>query len=72
MFNINDPFYQDICSPFDSSNGTDMLLIDRINYIYYNNDTHCPPNCKFSYYFIETQYMNVLVQLISILKTIMY
>ena len=72
MFNINDPFYQDICSPFDSSNGTDILIIDRKNYIYYNNDTHCPPNCKFSYYFIETQYMNVLVQLISILKTIMY
>ena len=33
MFNINDPFYQDICTPFDSSNGTDILLIDRINYI---------------------------------------
>ena len=24
MFNINDPFYQDICIPYDSSNGTDI------------------------------------------------
>ena len=40
MFNIKDPFYQDICTPFDSSNGTDILLIDRIDYIYYNEDTN--------------------------------
>ena len=33
MFNINDPFYQDICTPFDSEDGTDMPLSDRINYI---------------------------------------
>ena len=57
MFNINDPFYQDICTPFDSSNGTDILLTDRINYIYNNDDTQCQSNCQFSYYSIESQYM---------------
>ena len=58
MFNINDPFYQDICTAFDSSNGTDILLTDRINYIYNNDDTQCQSNCRFSYYSIESQYLN--------------
>ena len=57
MFNIKDPFYQDICTPYDSFNGTDILLIDRINYIYDNDDAKCQSNCKFSYYFIESKYM---------------
>ena len=58
MFNINDPFYQDICTPFDSLNDTDILLIDRINYIYNNDDTQCQSNCKFSSYSIESNYLN--------------
>ena len=57
MFNINDSFYQDICIPFDSSNGTDILLIDRINYIYNNDDTQCQSNCQFSHYSIESKYL---------------
>ena len=58
MFNINDPFYQDICTPFDSEDGTDMPLSDRINYIFNNDDTKCQSNCKFSFYSIETEYLN--------------
>ena len=58
MFNINDPFYQDICTTFDSSDGTDMLLTDRINYIYNNEDTQCQQNCQLSFYSIESKYMN--------------
>ena len=57
MFNINDPFYQDICTPYNSLNGTDILLIDRINYIYNNDDAKCQSNCQFSYYFEESKYM---------------
>ena len=57
MFNIYDRFYQDICTPYDASKGTDILLIDRINYIYHNNDTQCQPNCQFSYYFVESVYL---------------
>ena len=58
MFNINDPFYQDICTTFDSSDGTDILLTDRINYIYNNEDTQCQQNCQLSFYSIESKYMN--------------
>ena len=58
MFNINDPFYQDICTPFDSTNGTDILLTDRIDFIYNNDDTQCQPNCHLSQYSIESKYLN--------------
>ena len=58
MFNINDAFYQDICIPFDSSNGTDMILSDRIDYIYNNDDTKCQPNCQYSNYSIESKYLS--------------
>ena len=57
MFNINDKFYKDICTPFKSVNNTDILLSDRIDYIYNNDDTQCQSNCQFSEYSLETQYM---------------
>ena len=58
MFNINDKFYQDICTPYKSQNSTDVLLSDRIDYIYNNDDTQCQSNCEFSGYFLESQYMS--------------
>ena len=58
MFDINDKFYQDICTPFKSSSNTDILLSDRIDYIYNNEDTQCQSNCIFSGYFLESQYIN--------------
>ena len=48
IFNINDKFYTDICTPFTSSHDTDMSLSDRINYIYNSLDLQCQPGCKFS------------------------
>ena len=38
FFDINSDFYQDICVPYTSPNGTDVLLDDRINYYYYNDE----------------------------------
>ena len=57
LFNINDKFYQDICTPYKSQNGTDILLSDRINDIYSknNNLTTCQQNCEYSYYLPETK-----------------
>ena len=57
MFNINDKFYQDICTPYKTEDSTNILLTDRINYIYYNEDTQCPTNCKFSEYSLDSQYI---------------
>ena len=58
MFNINAPFYQDICSTYTSKGNTDIILSDIINYIYNNYDTKCQPNCKLSKYSIESEYLN--------------
>ena len=58
MFNINDPFYQDICTSYTSYGDTDIILSDRINYIYNNDDTRCQPNCKLSKYSEESEYLN--------------
>ena len=48
LFNIDDPFYNDICSPYKSENGTDVLLSDRKNDYYNNNYTTCQSNCEYS------------------------
>ena len=58
MFNINDKFYQDLCTPYKSDGNTDVTLKDRKNYIYNNDDTQCQPNCYFSAYSVETEYMS--------------
>ena len=57
LFDINSPFYNDLCTPFKSPDGTDVLLSDRINSYYYNDDTACQSNCKFSDYLTESQYL---------------
>ena len=58
MFNINDPFYQDICTTFKSQGETDIILSDRVNYIYNNDDIKCQNNCKLSKFSEETNYLN--------------
>jgi hypothetical protein len=59
LFDPDDDFYRDLCTPYESENGTDVLLDDRITY-YYNkvlNDTTCPQNCKYMSYSTETKYL---------------
>ena len=57
LFDLNSPFYQDICTPYKSSDGTDVPLSDRINSFYNNDETSCQSNCKFSNYLAESQYI---------------
>ena len=58
MFDINDPFYQDLCTPFKSENNTDITLSDRVDYIYNNKDSQCQSNCDFSSYIGNSLYIN--------------
>ena len=58
MFDINDPFYQDFCTPFKTENNTDIVLSDRIDYIYNNKDSQCQSNCHFSSYLPNSFYLN--------------
>ena len=52
LFNSNDSFYNDICSPYTSEKGIDIPLSDRQNEIYNNikDYTLCQKNCSFVYY----------------------
>ena len=56
MFDINSSFYKDICTPYKTEDGTDILLSDRVNDIYNNNNT-CPSNCRYSNYTNNTGYL---------------
>ena len=58
MFDIDDPFYMDTCTRYKSTNGTDVLLADRINYIYYNEDSQCQSGCEFTGYILNTNFIN--------------
>ena len=57
LFDEISEFYQDICTPYKSSYGTDVLLSDRYNYYFNNNETKCQSNCKFSEYLIESNHL---------------
>ena len=55
LFDINSAFYNDICTPFTSPEGTDVSLADRFNYYFNNNQTLCQSNCKFGGYSMEAK-----------------
>ena len=58
MFNINDKFYQDLCTPYTTTNNTDIPLSARKEYIYNNEDSKCQDNCHFSSYIPNYLYVD--------------
>ena len=52
LYNINDDFYQDICSSFTSENGTDILLSDRKS-DFYENTSLCENDCTYKGYDLD-------------------
>ena len=65
LFDANDEFYNDICTPYKSENGTDVLLSDRKKDFYNNNDTTCQANCEYSSYILETSYLKCECKVIN-------
>ena len=65
LFDINSEFYQDICTPYKSTNGTDVLLSDRVDYYFNNDETQCQPNCQFSDYSVEIQDLKCECDIVS-------
>jgi hypothetical protein len=57
LFNPNDSFYQDICTPYTTINGTDIILSDRRTYLYNGTETTCQEGCKYSEYSSETKHL---------------
>ena len=54
LFNSKDNFYNDICSPYNSYNDTDVILNDRRNDYYIPNISLCEENCEYQDFNVET------------------
>ena len=56
---LNDKFYREICTPYTSENGTDVLLDDREEFIYTSlvNTTVCPSECNYSEFIVDKKYI---------------
>ena len=57
LFDKKDKFYHDLCTPYKSINGTDVILFDRVNDIYEPNKLECQENCEYSEYLPESKYL---------------
>ena len=59
VFNLNDKFYREICTPYSSENGTDVLLDEREEFVYSSiaEQMVCQNNCYYSSYSLDTKYM---------------
>lgn len=47
LFDSNNSFYQDFCTPYTSKDGTDVILIDRKKNYYNENVTLCEDDCDY-------------------------
>ena len=58
-FDLNDKFYREICTPYTSENGTDVLLDDREEFVYSSlvNKSLCPTGCGYSEYSLDNKYI---------------
>ena len=58
-FDIGDKFYREICTQYNSENGTDVLLDAREEYYYSPivNETSCQGNCHYSSYSLDSKYL---------------
>jgi len=58
-FNLGDKFYREICTQYDSENGTDVLLDDREEFVYSSlvNATLCPIGCDYQEFYANKKYI---------------
>ena len=58
-FDLNDKFYREICTPYTSGNGTDVLLDDREEYVFSTviNESACMGNCQYTSYSLDSKYV---------------
>ena len=50
LYDKNNPIYNDICSPYSSKDGVDMILSDVQREYIDNNKSLCEENCEFGGY----------------------
>ena len=57
IFNLSSEFYNDICASINV-NDSDLILKDRIEYIYPTNISFCPYGCRLNYIDVQNERFN--------------
>ena len=57
LFDKYNKFYKDICTPYKSENGHDIILADRNNDFFAKNEIICQANCDYSSFSSESYYV---------------
>ena len=65
LFDKKDKFYNDICTQYKSKDGTDMLLSDRLNDVYNENELICQANCNYGDYLGNSKYLKCVCDVIN-------
>ena len=54
-YNKSSDYYTDLCFPYTTDKGTDIILSDRKDEFVNNNMSLCEDNCKYTKYDSETK-----------------
>ena len=57
LFDKYNKFYKDICTPYKSEDGTDVILADRNNDFFARHEIVCQANCDYSAYNGDSSYV---------------
>ena len=57
LFDKNNKFYKDICTPYKSEDGTDVILADRNNDFFAKHEIICQSSCDYSSFSSQTFYV---------------
>ena len=65
LFDKNSKFYKDICTPYKSEDGTDIILADRNNDFFAKHEIVCQANCDYSSYSSNTNFVKCICNVVE-------
>ena len=68
LFDKNSKFYKDICTPYKSEDGTDIILADRNNDFFAKHEIVCQANCDYSSYSSNTKFVKCTCNVVEELR----
>ena len=65
LFNKSSSFYTDICTPYNSPNGTDVSLSTRNSEFYNSTETSCQENCNYGDFSSDTSFLKCVCSVVE-------
>ena len=65
LFDKNSSFYTDICTPYDSPDGTDVSLSTRNSEFYNSTETSCQKNCEYGDYNSDKSFLKCVCSIVQ-------